>query len=71
MITVSERTAASAATTCVVTVDTGPTGVRWALVAVSSGGGTPAAEVTRLRLRSATEVLDAVARFLADSGLPG
>jgi hypothetical protein len=57
------------AATCVVTVDDGPGGVRWALVAVNLDPASDPLAVTRSRLRSPTEVLTVVAQFLADAGL--
>jgi len=55
--------------TCVVTVDDGPGGTRWAIVAVNLDPAGDPSDVDRSRLLSPVEVLTRVAQFLADAGL--
>lgn len=54
---------------CVVTVEDGPDGQRWALVAVNPDPARDPSAVSRSKHRSSAEVLAVVARFLADAGL--
>jgi hypothetical protein len=56
---------------CVVSVQDGPDGTRWALVAVNIDPASDPSTVSRRRSRSPTEVLAVVATFLADAGLRG
>jgi hypothetical protein len=56
---------------CVVSVDNGPDGARWALVAVNLDPARDPSTVARRRSRSPSEVLAIVTQFLADAGLRG
>lgn len=56
---------------CVVTVDDGPGGVRWALVSVNPDPALDPVAVERSRHRDAAAVLAQVAGFLAAAGLHG
>ncbi|MBI4943366.1 MAG: hypothetical protein HY830_21690 [Actinobacteria bacterium] len=54
---------------CVVTVDDGPGGMRWALVSVNPDPALDPVAVERSRHRDAAAVLAQVADFLAAAGL--
>jgi hypothetical protein len=56
---------------CVVRVEGGPGGVRWALVSVNLDPETDPSAVERSRHPDSDAVLVRVAAFLRDAGMPG
>jgi len=62
---------ADAVALCVVRVEGGPGGVRWALVSVNLDPETDPSAIERSRHLDSDAVLVRVATFLRDAGMPG